>query len=193
MRSVTIVALGVIVGVTLQGCRDPRAPTELAGGAVLTASVTWPDQPGGYIIVFTAERVPADFRERAARLGGLVEASLDSIGVAAVTGLSEGAASELAGAADVRAVEPDMFTAPPNEDVGAEGAVADEAVSETLAPADATASPTTALFYARQWNLRAGFAPEALAAGHLGVPFNDGADLDHNVDLVQLPVEAANA
>jgi len=33
-----------------------------------------------HVVVFAAERVPADFAERTARLGGSVEASLDSIG-----------------------------------------------------------------------------------------------------------------
>src|SRR5439155_1649931 len=127
---------------------------------------TRPDPAGRHLVVFTADRVPADFGARAAQLGGAVEASLDSIGVAAVIGLSEGAAAELAGAPDVRAVEPDLATLG-NEDVEADGAAADEAVSEALAPADTTASPTTARLYARQWNLRAVFAPEAWAAGHL--------------------------
>src|SRR5207249_10496351 len=98
------------------------------------------------------------------------------------TGLSEGAAAELAAAADVRAVETDAATAPPNEDVGADGATNDEAVSELLATTDATASPTAAQFYARQWNLRAVFAPEAWAAGFLGSRQGVVAILDMRID-----------
>src|SRR5438876_3725171 len=140
-----LIALGAALA--LQACQEQRQPTEPTRRAALTASVTPADPAGRHLVVFRAERVPADFEERVAQLGGSVEAALDSIGVAAVTGLSEGAAAELAAATDVRAVEPDVATAPPNEDVGADGATGDEAVSESLAPADATASPTTAQFY----------------------------------------------
>src|SRR6266568_4095732 len=176
-----IIALGTAL-LVLQACHDQRAPTELASGGVLAASVTPADPAGRHLVVFTAERVPADFGDRVAQLGGSVEAALDSIGVAAVSGLSEAAAAELAAAADVRAVEPDVATAPPNEDVGADGATADQAVSEPLAPADASASPTGAQFYARQWNLRAVFAPEAWAAGFLGSRDVVVAILDTGID-----------
>src|SRR2546425_8622651 len=176
-----IIALGTAL-LVLQACHDQRAPTELAAGGVLAASVTPADPAGRHLVVFTAERVPADFGDRVAQLGGSVETSLDSIGVAAVTGLSEGAAAQLAGAPDVRAVEPDAATAPPDEDVGVDVATADEAVGELFAPADATASPTTAQFYARQWNLRAVFAPAAWAAGFLGSRDVVVAILDTGID-----------
>jgi len=55
-----------------------------------------PQDNDRYFVVFAAERVPADFNARVAQVGGLVEASLDSIGAASVTGLSSDAASELA-------------------------------------------------------------------------------------------------
>jgi len=49
-------------------------------------------------------------------------------------------------------------------------AAGDELASELLAPADvnASTSPTSAQFYARQWNMRAVFADRAWAAGFLG-------------------------
>src|SRR5438034_874873 len=175
-----LIALGAALG--LQACYDQPVPTEARARGKLAASVTPADAAGRHLVVFTAERVPADFGERVAQLGGSVETSLDNIGVATVTGLSEGAAAELAAAADVRAVEPDAATAPPNEDVGADGATNDEAVSELLATTDATASPTAAQFYARQWNLRAVFAPEAWAAGFLGSRDVVVAILDTGID-----------
>src|SRR5207253_5922818 len=176
-----IVALAAVAALALQGCHDQSTPTAPAA-RILAASVTPADPAGRHLVVFTAGRVPADFGERAAQLGGVVGASLDSIGVAAVTGLSDGAAAELAAGTDIRAVEPDVAMPLPNEDVAADGAAADEAVSEALAPADATASPTTAQFYARQWNLRAVFAPEAWAAGHLGSRDVKVAILDTGID-----------
>jgi lantibiotic leader peptide-processing serine protease len=176
-----LIALAV-AALALQACQDQRELTEPPRRGVLSASVTLADPAGHHLVVFTAERVPADFGDRVVQLGGSVESALDGIGVAAVTGLSEGAAAELAANADIRAVEPDVATAPPNEDVGANGATADAAVSELLVPADATASPTAARFYARQWNLRAVSAPAAWAAGFLGSRDVVVAILDTGID-----------
>src|SRR5438093_3458948 len=135
-----------VATLVLQGCHEPLRPvsTEAAARGMLAASTVPADPAGRHLVVFAAERVPADFGERVTRLGGSVETLLDSIGVAAVTGLSEGAAAELAATADVRAVELDAATAPPNEDVGADVATADAVVSELFASADATASPSAA-------------------------------------------------
>ena len=157
-----LIALGAALA--LQACQDRPEPTEPARRGVLSASVTTADPAGRHLVVFTAERVPADFGDRVSRLGGSVESALDNIGVAAV--------------------EPDVATAPPNEDLGTDGATADEAVSEPVAPADATGSPTTARFYARQWNLRAVFAPEAWAAGHLGSRDVKVAIVDTGIDYL---------
>src|SRR5436309_3547289 len=96
-----------VVALALQGCNDRPTPAEPAGDEMLTASLTPALQAGRHIVLFTAERVPADFGERVERLGGSVEASFDSIGISIVVGLSDGAAAALASNGDVRAVEPD--------------------------------------------------------------------------------------
>src|SRR5438034_8893220 len=70
----------------------------------------------------------------------------------------------------------------PRDDGEATDGLADEAVSEAAEPADATASPTGAQFYARQWNLRAVFAPAAWAAGFLGSRDVVVAILDTGID-----------
>jgi subtilisin family serine protease len=183
MRHIPSHRFALAAALVLQSCANERAPTALAGSGALAASVTPADPAGRHLVVFTAERVPADFGERAARLGGSVEATLDSIGVAVVTGLSESAATELASAAGIRAVEPDLATALRDENAEADDA-ADEAASEPLAPADATASPTAAQFYPRQWNLRAVFADQAWAAGHLGSRDVKVAILDTGIDYL---------
>ena len=82
---------------------------------MLAASAASLESSGRYVVVFSAERVPGDFGERVTALGGSIESRLDSIGVAAVTGLSEAGAAELAAAADIRAVEPDPMTSPPDD------------------------------------------------------------------------------
>lgn len=139
---------------------------------------------GRYIVLFAAEGVPADFAERVSKRGGSVEASLDKIGVAVVTGLTDAAAAELAAEADIRNVEPDVVMT-----LEAAEASADEATNAVLAPADATASPTSAQFYPRQWNMRAVFAPEAWAAGHLGSRDVVVAILDSGIDYLHPDLE----
>src|SRR2546428_3733417 len=147
-----IVALAAVAALALQGCHDQSTPTAPAA-RILAASVTPADPAGRHLVVFTAGRVPADFGERAAQLGGVVGASLDSIGVAAVTGLSDGAAAELAAGTDIRAVEPDVAMPLPNEDVAADGAATDEAGGEGLAPPDAAPAPTKGPVYARAMDI----------------------------------------
>src|SRR5438477_13173591 len=120
MNQSTIVALAVAAVLALPACQEQRQPTEPTRRGALTASITPADPAGRHLVVFTAERVPADFGARAARLGGFVDASLDSIGVAAVTGLSGAAAAELAAGADIRAVEPDPITRGHDDDEATE-------------------------------------------------------------------------
>ena len=180
-RHASCILILSLVGLSLQGCQDQPALTESRASGALAASVTPADPAGRQLVVFTAERVPAAFADRIARLGGTIEAALDSIGVAAVTGLSDVAVTELGAAADIRAVEPDPMTRPRDDGEAVDG-LADEAASEAAVPADATASPTAAQFYARQWNLRAVFAPEAWAAGFLGSRDVVVAILDSGID-----------
>jgi subtilisin family serine protease len=175
-----LTGLGIAV-LALVGCQDRPMQTEASVGEFLQGNVTAGDGQGRHVVVFAAERVPGDFAARVAGLGGAVESALDSIGVAVVTGLTEAAAHELAAAADVRAVEPDPITAAP-------AAVFDDDIAdqpgENVAAADATSSPTAAQFYPRQWNLRAVFAPEAWAAGHLGSRDVVVAILDTGIDYL---------
>ena len=178
-RHASCILILSLVGLSLQGCQDQPALTESRASGALAATPA--DPAGRQLVVFTAERVPAAFADRIARLGGTIEAALDSIGVAAVTGLSDVAVTELGAAADIRAVEPDPVTSPRDDGESTDG-LADEAASEAAVPADATASPTAAQFYARQWNLRAVFAPDAWAAGHLGSRDVVVAILDTGID-----------
>ena len=169
-----------LVGLSLQGCQDQPALTESRPGGALAASVASPESSGRHIVVFSSERIPTEFGARVAQLGGSIENALDSIGVATVTGLSEAAAAELSAAADVRAVESDAITAPQGGEVAEDPP--EQVANDIVAAADAIASPTAAQFYPRQWNLRAVFAPEAWAAGHLGSRDVVVAILDTGID-----------
>ena len=184
MRSSNIFRRAPLAALVLLGCRDQPALTAVTGRGVLAANVAMLDQTSRHIVLFTGERVPADFAERVATLGGSVESTIDSIGVATVSDLSEAAAAELASGADIRAVERDVITSLPDDDAGVSDAVLEGTSRETQAIADATASPTSAQFYARQWNLRAVFADRAWAAGFLGSRDVVVAILDSGIDYM---------
>lgn len=176
-----VLALAAAAVLAIQGCREQAAPTEVPAQPGLSASATSPVQAGRYLVVFAVERVSDDFGTRVSQLAGAVETSLDSIGAATVTGLSEAAAAELATGADIEAVEADRVIALVDDAEAPEASAAFTA-GQTLAPADVTASPTGAQFYARQWNMRAVFADQAWAAGHLGSRDVVVAILDTGID-----------
>ncbi len=128
----------------------------------------------GHIVMFNSLRgVPANFAGQVASLGGTVTFSLDEIGVASVTGLSDDALATLARRNDVRHVFPDeifQLELPDEVEFEAAGEVAN---------ADA---PHLASQYARQWNMRAIQADVAWAGGHLGSPDVTVAILDTGLD-----------
>ena len=176
--------LAALAVLALQGCSDPPAPRELSGGEVVDATLTSLEQSGRYLVLFASEQVPTHFAERVANLGGSIEASLGPIGVAAVTGLTESAAAELAAGAGIQAVEPDPIEKLRDAGNEADDASIDQTASDVVAPADATASPTAAQFYPRQWNLPAVSADQAWAAGHLGSREVVVAILDTGIDYL---------
>ena len=171
-------SMALLLILALASCDEQ--PTQPSNRMTRVANVISAPEGGRHLVLFAAVRVPTDFGERVAQLGGAVEVSLDSIGVATVTGLGASAAAELAAEADIRAVEPDPLTTVRDDE--ATDSPFDEAASDVAVAADATVSPTTAQFYARQWNLRAVFAPDAWAAGYLGSRDVKVAILDTGID-----------
>lgn len=114
-----------------------------------------------HMVVMVGKRLPADFAQRIAALGGSVVAAHDGIGIATVSGLTAEAAAELQAAIDVQFVQPDLvlqWVTPAGDDVleAADGSPA------------AHQSPTLASFYPRQWNMRQIGADKAWEAGKLG-------------------------
>jgi subtilisin family serine protease len=178
----TVFALVIVAALALGACQERAAPTDVSGQQMLASNAASLESSGRYVVVFSAERVPADFGARVAQLGGSIENALDSIGVVTVTGLPEAAAAELSATADVRAVESDAITTPQGGEAAED--LPEQAANEIVAVADAIASPTAAQFYPRQWNLRAVFAPEAWATGHLGSRDVKVAILDTGIDYL---------
>ena len=174
----------VVTALAVGGCRDEGVPTELGSGGAFAASIARSGEDDRYLVVFAGQQVPASFAERVAQLGGSMEAALDPIGVATVTGLRSGAAAELAADQHVRYLEPDPIDDPPSGYAVADAVLERWTPSGTLAAQDATASPTAARFYARQWNMRAVFADKAWEAGHLGSRDVVVAILDTGIDYL---------
>src|SRR4029077_6993075 len=181
--SSNLLAVVAVAALTLESCGDQGPPIQPAMRGMIAATLTSTGQGGRHLVVFATERVPADFAERVADLGGSVETSLDSIGVAAVTGLSDAAAAALSAAPDVRAVEPDPIIGISGEQVEAAD-TADLASSSALVSLEASPSPTSAPFYPRQWNMRAVFADQAWAAGQSGARHVVVAILDAGIDYL---------
>jgi subtilisin family serine protease len=124
--------------------------------------------------MFQQQRVAGDFEARVAALGGTVERSLDPVGIAIVSGLTDGSAAQLARTRGVQAVEPDLIM-PLEDPVGFEEPEVAEVTPLTL-------DPSTAFFFPRQWHLRAIGADAAWAAGFLGSPEVVVAILDTGID-----------
>jgi subtilisin family serine protease len=112
-------------------------------------------------VVLFEDGVPADFDARIAALGGSVLRMHPEIDVAVVTGLTDEAAAQLAGEADIAAAP---------RDVGVK-AIPDpgDATTESLpddAPAPTGHDPTTAFFWSVQWDMRIIDADDAWNAGY---------------------------
>lgn len=181
-RFITLI-LSAVTLTALQACTDQPTPTGLAASGTFAASETVNAQASRHIVLFASEGVPTGFPQQVTRLGGSVEAVLDSIGVAAVTGLNDTAVATLRADPGIRSVEPDVAIVMSDNRFEMDDAFSEASV-ESFAPADATESPTLARFYARQWNMRAVFAPEAWAAGHLGSRDVVVAILDTGIDYL---------
>lgn len=127
-----------------------------------------------HLVLFKGAGVPKDFARTVEALGGTVVYS-HRAGIAAVTGLTEAAAATLARDRAVAAVERDaafdlepMLPSPPI------------AADTPQSPA----SPSTAVLFALQWNMRAIQADAAWAAGRVGSPGVTVAILDSGIDYL---------
>lgn len=170
---------GVIM---LANCTDQSVPADFVAPDN-TIRMTTVEGADHHIVVFTDERVPPGFVEHVSQLGGLVDVSLDNIGVAAVSGLSEPGVSALLADPGIRAIEREVTFSLSDRSIESDEPFS-ELSAESVAPADATSSPTSARFYSRQWNLRAVLAPDAWAAGHLGSRNVAVAILDSGIDYL---------
>jgi lantibiotic leader peptide-processing serine protease len=168
MRSVT--ALVPVLLVLLVGTGG-FAPATVAASDSRTAR---------HVVVFDGEQPPAGFAARVGGLGGTVLNVFGGAGFATVEGLTEAASEELRSASGVSAIEPDLIVGAESPDEPATTDVAAAATAEVSI--ESHTSPTNAVEYARQWNLRAIGAEGAWAAGYLGSEAVLAAVLDTGID-----------
>ena len=176
MRRNTLSALGILA---LAACSEPpAAPCQLESRA---PSLSLDGDVGGtFLVRFKGNGVPADFAQQVAGLGGEVIFS-HQVGIAAVAGLSDASAAQLAGLSTIAAVDADAYT----ELEQPTSVESTEATAELLGGEPAShPGPRGAFFYGRQWNMRAIGADVAWIAGKLGVASVKVGILDTGIDYL---------
>jgi subtilisin family serine protease len=175
LRLTAVAALAVFAFACADG--PAEAPIEQPDfSVVVTGDFEISDR---HLIMFRRKGVPAGFTADVERLGGSVVFSHD-IGVAAVSGLDETAASALGRKKYVRKLyEDNAFELNP--------IVNDEAVEAdaVMSPGD----PTTADFYLWQWNMRAIQADDVWGAQRTGSSDVTVAILDTGIDYLHADLE----
>ncbi|HEX7241530.1 MAG TPA: S8 family serine peptidase, partial [Longimicrobiaceae bacterium] len=164
-------ALSAMLLAGLAACGDQATTPVLPGDAPVRLSEG--EAPLPHLVLFSGSG-PADFSARVAALGGTVEFNHPS-GIAVVAGLTDAAAAELRAGKGIADVQRD-------EAFHVDVAGAADAPESVAADAASAAAPATALFYPRQWGMRAIGADRAWAAGRLGSSGVTVAILDTGID-----------
>ena len=164
-----------LLGLTVLAACGPDAvsPTTPAHSPSLSRATDVGDR---YLVLMKGNGVARSFGPRVRALGGTVEFTHDGSGLAVVSGLSAEAAASLRASADVAAVDADAVVSP-----GSGLAVTPQPVE---LPGASPSDPTTAVVFARQWDMRAIRADAAWSAGRLGSAGVRVAILDSGIDYL---------
>lgn len=171
-------AVVTVLSFLAAGCAESPVIPDVSSAPPPPAAASLSDDGGSmagkFLVRASGLGFPSDFAAQVQALGGTVTFAHQGAGIAAVSGLTDAAAAELARVRGIAGVDDDNFTtiALPT---GFETAAADGAVASA-------SDPTTATRYARQWNLRQVNAPAAWAAGRLGQGTTRVGILDTGLD-----------
>lgn len=182
MRQTTVFVLALAV---LAACSEPvSAPARptVSYNAVVAAADAGGQVTGRHIVSFTGA-APADFAAQVQALGGSVVWISNETGLATVSGLSASAANTLAGSKGVATVDEDVAYG-----LNLPASLSTPDADGGTAPASAS-DPTTAVRYARQWNMRAVHADAAWAAGKLGSSGVKVYMLDSGIDYLHADLD----
>ena len=169
-RSLSVFAL--TAALATGACTDGAAPT---AATTANASLSLGNNSGKHVVEFSGNALPSGFADRVAALGGSVDVSWGTAGIAVVAGLTDEAAAQLAASSGVTRVQADI------EIQGIQPVGEMEVAAADVVEASPTA-PQTAFFFPRQWNMRAIGANQAWAAGKLGSSSVTVAILDTGID-----------
>lgn len=163
VRSIRCIAVVCVTGLVLAACSElpPTEPAADLPDAHLSMMLDDEfESTGQTLVVYNAQRLPNRYADVIATHGGSVVAAYDQIGVAVVDGLTPEAAAALQQRSEIRNISPDYLI--PLE-------LPEDVMTDALTGAGiANDNPETALFFARQWHLRAIGADQAWAAGFTG-------------------------
>ena len=171
IRRSTLSALGILA---LAACAEqPAAPIRFESRA---PSMSLDGDVGGtFLVRFKGNGVPAGFAQQVAALGGEVIFAHE-VGIAAVAGLSDASAAQLAGLSTIAAVDADAYTELEQPD----GALPELASAEPESPTN----PAAAVRFPRQWNMKTIQADVAWAAGKRGSSTVRVGILDTGIDYL---------
>ena len=185
LRSLSLPA-ALLGGIAIAGCSADTALTPnssaIGGPSALVAGASDADAAvaGNYLVRFKGNAIPKDFAAKVASLGGEIIFAHDGVGIAAVSGLDDARADQIAARSDVQAVDADAYTTiegPSDEQIESFEGFGD------AAPASAS-KPATAAIFPRQWNMRTIGADSAWRAGKLGKSTTRVGILDTGIDYL---------
>lgn len=178
LRSIPRPALALLLAGAsgLAACSDTSTDAITAPAAGAPVRSVGVSETGEYLVRLKGNG--NGFRASVEALGGTVAFLHEGAGVAVVSGLSAGAATQLAGASSVAEVQPDAVVAlsRPRPAV----------LEEMEAGVASVANPAGAILYRYQWNMKAIQADRAWAAGKLGSSAVTVAILDTGIDYNSL-------
>jgi subtilisin family serine protease len=173
MRRSLLLSAGILA---VAACSD-SLPVETSTGA---PSLNLAAAPAASRYAVLLKGGATKFAEQAAALGGTVELLHERSGIAIVSGLSDAAARTLETSNSVDLVVEDFQYQGVSNPI--ESMVEIATGTSIVGDAQSQANPATAVFYPRQWHLRAIGADRAWAAGRLGSPAVDVFILDSGID-----------
>ncbi len=130
----------------------------------------------GSFLIEAQGHIPSDLAGRVSAAGGTLQRVLPEVGYAVATSSDPAFAARLGGQHGIRSVTQDVAVQWAPDPSGLSGPV------EAAPAATPAVDPTTAFFYACQWNMRNIDAPGAWALGEFGDPDVKVAVLDTGVD-----------
>lgn len=177
MKSLAVTFVALAGALALAACVDnPVVAPASRPSFALSSSTHAAGRTGRHIVSFSGQ-VPAAFGGQVTALGGKVQWVSSGSGLAVVSGLSDAAALSLAAKQGVSAVDADEAISLEMPKLSAVDAGAD-------AGATSIDDPTTAVRYARQWNMRVVQADVAWAHGFLGSASVSIFMLDSGIDYL---------